>query len=63
MPSASEVVDTGMLKSNQWVKPLASGSSTTTAKERVPAGAPDQESGGEKSPPSQEWRFGIAPSA
>src|ERR1035438_2889438 len=60
MPSASEAVEAGMLKRSQCVKPLASGSSTTTANERVPAGTPDQKRGGEKSPPSQVWRFGIA---
>src|SRR5512144_1851394 len=38
----------------------ASGSSTTRARLRVPAGAPDQASGGERSSPSQVWRAGIS---
>jgi nucleotide-binding universal stress UspA family protein len=39
----------------------ASGSSTMSASERVPSGAPDQESGGERSSASQLCRRGIGP--
>jgi hypothetical protein len=48
---------------SQWVKvrAAASGSSITSASERVPPGAPDHESGGERSSPSQLCRRGIAP--
>lgn len=42
----------------------ASGSSTTRARERVPAGAPVNDSGGETFAPSQVCRLGIvAPSS
>jgi hypothetical protein len=41
--------------------PGASGSSTTSASERVPSGAPEQESGGERSSPSQLCRRWIGP--
>jgi hypothetical protein len=40
--------------------PGASGSSTTSASDRVPSGMCVQRSGGETSSPSQVWRLGMA---
>lgn len=50
-----------MSYATQWTQPLASGSSTMSAKATVPAGGPDQASGGDTSWASQVWRLGIAP--
>src|SRR5205085_2935281 len=56
-----------MLCTTQWTHVIfgargsgASGSSTMSAKLRVPCGAPDQLRGGDMSAPSQVYCFGIA---
>src|SRR4051812_20151722 len=61
MAAGSDVTEGGRSNTIQWSKvPLgASGSSTMSANEAVPNGAPLQVSGGEIFSPSQEYCFGI----
>jgi hypothetical protein len=62
-PSPSPPVSGVMPQASQWMNrpPGASGSSRISARERVPVGGADYDSGGERSSPSQVWRRGMVP--